>query len=83
MTLRVVTPAGGQQQVSLSYLAGAGQMCGPEVDVLLAGQVLDVVPGSPLESAIGLGNLTAVTGKLLTNAINASGGQGSGSGTAN
>jgi len=36
--------------------------------MLTAGQVLDVIPDSPLEAAIGLGNLTSLTGVPLVNA---------------
>ena len=72
MTLRVVIPASGAAQLTISYLAGVGTGW-PQTDMLRAGQVLDVLPGSPLESAIGAGNLTALTGALLANAINGSG----------
>ncbi len=76
MTLRVVTPSGGQAQVSVSYAVGGFD--GPQVDLLTAGQVVDIIPGSPLESAIGLGNLTALTGTLLNNAQTGSDGTATG-----
>ncbi len=72
MTLRVVTPAGGAAQVSVSYACGGYD--GPQVGLLTAGQVLDVIPGSALENAIGAGNLTALTGTLLNNALTGSDG---------
>ncbi len=72
MTFRMVTPSGGARQLKISY--NPGGFDGPQVDMLTAGQVLDVIPGSALESAIGLGNLTALTGTLLNNALTGSDG---------
>ncbi len=63
----MVTPSGGQAQVSISYACGGYD--GPAVGMLTAGQVLDVIPGSALEAAIGAGNLTALAGTLLNNAL--------------
>lgn len=37
---------------------------------LTAGTVLDVPPGSALETAIGAGSLTALTGQQLNDAAN-------------
>jgi hypothetical protein len=34
--------------------------------MLTAGQVLDVIPGSAFESAIGLANLTGLAGQMST-----------------
>jgi hypothetical protein len=59
MTMRQVTPAGGAASVSIAW--DCGQVA------LYAGQVLDVPPGGPLETAIGLGNLTSLTGAALVN----------------
>ncbi len=73
MTLRVVTPSGGQRQLTISYPAG-GQACWPQTDLVRAGEVLDVIPGSALESAIGLSNLTALADGALVNAQTGSGG---------
>ncbi len=66
MTFRMVTPSGGARQLKISY--NLGGFDGPQVDMLTAGQVLDVIPGSALESAVGLSNLTSLTGPLLINA---------------
>jgi len=76
MTLRMVTPANGASQLSISYQPGGYD--GPAVAMLTAGQVLDVIPSSPLESAIGLSNLTALTGAALVNAQTGSGSQATG-----
>jgi len=76
VTLRMVTPASGARQLSISYSAGGYD--GPAVGMLTAEQVLDVIPGSALESAIGTINLTPLTGTLLNNAITGSDGQATG-----
>jgi len=75
MTLRVVTPTSGAAQIGISYQPGGTAW--PETDTLTAGQILDVLPGSPLETALG-SNITALTGAALTSAITGSGGQGTG-----
>jgi hypothetical protein len=59
MTMRTVTPASGAAQLVINYDNGGS--------TVTAGQVLDVPPGSPLESALGLSNLTALTGTALAN----------------
>jgi hypothetical protein len=43
---------------------------------LPAGAILDVAPGSPLEQAIGAGNLGTLTGSQLSGAANGAGGAG-------
>jgi hypothetical protein len=57
MTLRTVTPANGAAQLTIAY-DGGGM-------TVQAGQVIDVPVGSPLETAIGTTNLTALTGNQL------------------
>jgi hypothetical protein len=59
MSIRVVTPAGGAPSLTIAWDGGGS--------VLTAGQVLDVPPGGPLEAAIGLANLTALSGAALAN----------------
>ena len=59
MSLRTVTPANGAAQLTINWDGGGS--------VVTAGQVLDVAPGSALETAIGAGNLTALTGTALAN----------------
>jgi hypothetical protein len=59
MTLRTVTPANGAAQLTINYDGGGS--------TVTAGQVIDVPVGSALETAIGVGNLTALTGQGLTN----------------
>jgi hypothetical protein len=62
MTLRIVTPASGHQ-VTVTYGGSPG---GPSCsEMLRRGQVIDVAPGSPLETALGA-NITALTGAALT-----------------
>lgn len=60
MTLRTVTPASGAASLTINWDGGG--------TVLTAGQVVDIPAGSALESAIGAGNLTALTGNALANA---------------
>jgi hypothetical protein len=57
MTLRQVTPANGAAQLTIDW-DGGGM-------IVTSGQLLDVPPGSALESAIGLANLTSLTGEAL------------------
>jgi hypothetical protein len=59
VSLRTVTPASGAAQLTVNYDNGG--------TILTAGQVLDVPVGSALETAIGAGNLTALTGTALAN----------------
>lgn len=70
MMVRIVTPASGAAQLTISWDGGG--------TVLSAGQVLDVPPGSALETAIGTANLTPLTGEQL-----ASDQQGGGGGVSN
>jgi len=55
----MVTPASGGTQLSFAWDCGNV--------VLTAGAVLDVPPGGALETAIGLSNLTSLTGATLAN----------------
>jgi hypothetical protein len=64
VSLRIVTPASGAPGVSISY--DCGTVWQP------AGVILDVPPGSPLETAIGVGNLTALTAGQQAAAISGS-----------
>jgi hypothetical protein len=57
MTLRQVTPANGAPQITINWDGGGA--------IMTSGQILDVPPGGPLEAAIGLANLTALTGVAL------------------
>jgi len=59
--------------VTVSCAVG-GQDCWPQTDTRTAGQVVDVLPGSPLEAALGA-NIVPLTDPLLTNAITGSDGQ--------
>jgi hypothetical protein len=76
MTLRMVTPAGGAAQVTISYAVG-GQYSWPQTDTLLAGMVLDVIPGSPLETALGA-NITTLSATQVRNEVNGSDGAATG-----
>lgn len=62
MSVRIVQPADGSNYVSFSY--GDGQ------EHLTKGQLLDVVPGSAVEQAIGTGNLALPPAQVLTEAAN-------------
>jgi hypothetical protein len=77
MTLRTVNPASGANQLTVTWGGSPGGP--PSTEVLCKGQVLDVLPGSALETAIGAGNLTALTGNTLNNDLTGS----EGSATAN
>ena len=57
MSIRIVTPASGALYLSFPY--------GDGTEILTAGQILDVVPGSAAEAAIGVSNLTPLTGQAL------------------
>ena len=62
MTVRIVTPASGANYLQFSY--------GDGVENLTAGQLIDVDPGSALETAIGVANLTLASGPVLATAAN-------------
>lgn len=62
MTVRTVTPASGV--LSMSFVWGDGE------EILQAGELIDVEPGSALETAIGVTNLTPLTGQQLADAAN-------------
>lgn len=62
MTVRTVTPASGALYLSFSY--------GDGTEILTAGQVLDVEPGSAIEAAIGVANMTPLSGQQLATAAN-------------
>jgi len=62
MTVRTVTPASGALYLSFAYGAGT--------EILTAGQLIDVDPGSALETAIGAANLTPLSGQALATAAN-------------
>ena len=57
-----MTPASGAAYLSFPY--------GDGVENLTAGQLIDVDPGSALETAIGVANLTPLTGQQLATAAN-------------
>ena len=62
MTVRTVVPASGALYLEFSY--------GDGTEILTAGQILDVVPGSAVEAAIGTANLTPLGGQQLATAAN-------------
>ncbi len=64
MTIRTITPADGSAQVTVSYGGSPGGP--PSSATFTAGQVLDVPPGSALETALA-GNITALSGQALAN----------------
>jgi hypothetical protein len=66
VTLRTVTPASGAPSLAVSWDGGTAS--------LTAGTVLDVPPGSALETAIGVANLTPLTGAALASDQQGSGG---------
>ena len=64
MTIRTVTPASGAAQITIAWEGSPG---GPPCNTTLtAGQVLDVPVGGPLETAIGLANLTTLSAAAQT-----------------
>lgn len=67
-----MTPANGAAQITINWDNGG--------TVLIAGQVLDVPPGGPLESAIGTQNLVNLAGTALTDDQQGDGGQGTDNG---
>jgi hypothetical protein len=70
MSVRVVTPAGGALYLTFGWDGGTAS--------LTTGTVLDVPPGSALETAIGAGSLTDLTGQAVV-----SNQQGGGGGVSN
>jgi hypothetical protein len=66
MTARIVIPADSKARVTFTWDGGTAN--------LIAGQILDVPPGSALETAIGSTNLTDLTGQALVNEQQDSGG---------
>ena len=62
MTVRIVTPASGANYLQFAY--------GDGTEILTAGQLIDVDPGSALETAIGVANLTLPTAQVLSTAAN-------------
>ena len=60
MSVRMITPADDSTGVTIGWDLGQA--------VLQSGTVLDVEPGSDLESAIGLANLTPLSGPALDSA---------------
>ena len=59
-TLRTVTLASGAASLAINWDGGSTILC--------AGQVVDFPAGGALETAIGAGNLTALSGNALANA---------------
>jgi hypothetical protein len=57
VSLRQITPANGAAQITINWDGGG--------TIMTSGQILDVPPGGPLEAAIGLANLTTLTGVQL------------------
>ncbi len=62
MTVRTVTPVSGS--LSMSFAWGDG------TEILTAGMLIDVDPGSALETAIGVTNLTPLNSQQLADAAN-------------
>ncbi len=62
MSVRVVQPADGTEFVAFAY--------GDGYEHLARGQILDVEPGSDIEAAVGLQNLTPLAGQQLASAAN-------------
>ena len=65
MILRVVTPADGSGSVTVAW--DHSRITVP------AGTVVDIAPGSALESAYGAGNLADLSGTALANAQDGTG----------
>jgi hypothetical protein len=72
MTLRVVTPADGSGAVTISW--DHSRIAVP------AATVVDVDPGSSLETAYGTTNLADLSGAALASAQDGGGGTGTGNG---
>lgn len=66
MSVRVVQPADGSERLAFAY--------GDGTEYLAAGQILDVEPGSAIEAAIGVTNLTPLNAVQLADAANGGGG---------
>ncbi len=64
MSLRVVTPAGGAASITVTW--DNSQITVP------SGDIVDIPPGSSMESAYGLSNLTPLTGQALNNILTGS-----------
>ena len=62
MTVRTVTPASGALSMSFAW--------GDSEEILQTGELIDVDPGSALETAIGAANLTALNAQQLADAAN-------------
>jgi len=60
MSIRAVNPADGSGAVTFPAPDAYGTPT-----TLMAGTVLDVIPGGPWEAAIGTGNLTPLAGVAL------------------
>ena len=66
MTVQVITPASGAVTLTVPW--------GDGTEILTAGEFVSVPPGSALESAIGLPNMTPATAQQLASAANGCGG---------
>ncbi len=75
MSIRVVNPANGASVLTVASPDAYGTPM-----VLQAGAVLDVVPGSAWEAAIGLSNLTPLAGTALADDQQGEGGNPGGTG---
>jgi hypothetical protein len=64
MSLRVVTPAGGAASITVAW--DNSQLTVP------SGVIVDIPPGSSMETAYGTTNLTALTGQALNNILTGS-----------
>jgi hypothetical protein len=62
MTVRIVQPASGANYLQFAY--------GDGTENLVKGQLIDVDPGSALETAIGAGNLVIPSSQALADAAN-------------
>jgi hypothetical protein len=62
VSVRIVIPADGTSLVTFPY--------GDGTEILPAGQFINVPPGSALETAIGVSNLTVPTAQQLASAAN-------------
>ena len=62
MSVRIVQPASGGSYMTFAW--------GDGTEILTAGKLIDVPPGSGLETAIGVTNLAALTGQARTSTRN-------------
>lgn len=62
MTVQQITPASGALSMSIPWGDGTA--------IYQAGDLVSVPPGSALEAAIGLANMTPLTGQQLATAAN-------------